>query len=169
VIDVGLVRFHMMELDKGGTPTGRVVAFSNSIVFQPSAGLFKQIPGASFAWHEASATVPRQADFTLVRKRLLEASEKVLSDYQDAIASQYRQMEKTGMLVSEKELQPRVALRLSSAAVEVTIRYPVDLQHAAEIDARMSRELVVTLEEEVSETQTPQVRVKTDVPAGGAR
>jgi len=169
VIDVGLVRFHMMELDKGGTPTGRVVAFSNSIVFQPSAGLFKQIPGTSFAWHEVSATVPRQADFTLVRKRLLEASEKVLRDYQDAIAGQYRQMEKTGMLVSEKELQPRVALRLSSAAVEVTIRYPVDLQHAAEIDARMSRELVVTLEEEVSETQTPQVRVKTDVPAGGAR
>jgi hypothetical protein len=44
VIDIGLVRFHLMEIGTSGTdsqPTGRVVAFSNSIVFQPAAGLFK--------------------------------------------------------------------------------------------------------------------------------
>ena len=163
VVDVGLVRFHMMELDTGGTPTGRVVAFSNSIVFQPAAGLFKQIPGTSFTWHEASATVPRQADFTQVRTRLLEAAENVLQQYRDDIARQYHLMEKTGMLVSEKGLRPRVNLRLSAAAVEVTIRYPVDLQHAAEIDARISRELVGVLEEESESRQpAPTVRVKAD-------
>jgi small-conductance mechanosensitive channel len=167
VVDVGLVRFHMMELDGGGTPTGRVVAFSNSIVFQPSSGLFKQIPGTSFAWHEVTATVPRQADFTAVRKRLLGAADNVLQDYLEGIARQYRHMEKTGMLVSEKGLGPRVELRLASTGVEVTIRYPVDLQHAAEIDARMSRELVTVLESE-SDSTTP-VRVKTDVPAGSKR
>ena len=169
VVDVGLVRFHMMELDTGGTPTGRVVAFSNSIVFQPAAGLFKQIPGTSFTWHEASASVSRQADFTQVRKKLLEAAESVLKDYRDDIARQYRVMEKTGMLVSEKGLRPRVNLRLSSAAVEVDVRYPVDLQHAAEIDARMSRELVLVLEEESeSSGPAPTVRVKADVPASGS-
>jgi small-conductance mechanosensitive channel len=170
VIDVGLVRFHMMEVDKSGTPTGRVVAFSNSIVFQP-AGLFRQIPGTSFAWHEVSAKVPREADFALVRRKLLDAAENSLRDYHDDIARQYRLMEKTGILISEKALRPRVDLRLSSAAVEVTIRYPVDLQHAAEIDARMSRELLVTLEgqSELSGTETPEVRVKKDVPAGEAR
>lgn len=163
VVDVGLVRFHMMELDTGGTPTGRVVAFSNSIVFQPAAGLFKQIPGTSFTWHEASATVPRQADFTQVRAKLLEAAENVLQQYRDDIARQYHLMEKTGMLVSEKGLRPRVNLRLSAAAVEVTIRYPVDLQHAAEIDARISRELVGVLEEESESRQpAPTVRVKAD-------
>jgi len=169
VIDVGLVRFHMMELDTAGTPTGRVVAFSNSIVFQPASGLFKQIPGTSFAWHEVTATVPRQADFTLVRKKLLDAADGVLRDYTDDIARQYRQMEKTGMLFSEKGLRPRVGLRLLSSGVEVTIRYPVDLQHAAEIDARMSRELVVTLEEETESEAAPKVSVKADVPAGGGR
>lgn len=167
VVDVGLVRFHLMELDSAGTPTGRVVAFSNSVVFQPASGLFKQIPGTSFAWHEVTATVPRQADFTAVRKRLLEAAESVLKDYLEDIERQYRQMEKTGMLVSEKALRPKVAVRLSSSSVEVTIRYPVDLQHSADIDARMSRELVTTLEEESD--STPPVRVKTDVPAGGKR
>lgn len=167
VVDVGLVRFHMMELDSAGTPTGRVVAFSNSVVFQPASGLFKQIPGTSFAWHEVTATVPRQADFTAVRKKLLEAAEGVLQDYLEDIARQYRQMEKTGMLVSEKALRPKVALRLSSSSVEVTIRYPVDLQHSADIDARMSRELVTTLEGE-ADSSTP-VRVKTDAPAAGKR
>lgn len=167
VIDVGLVRFHMMELDSAGTPTGRVVAFSNSIVFQPTAGLFKQIPGTSFAWHEVSATVPRQADFTAVRKNLMDAAESVLRDYHDDMARQFQQMEKTGLLVSEKGLRPKVALRLSSSGVEVTIRYPVDLQHGAEIDARMSRELVTILESESDSTSA--VRVKTDVPAGSTR
>ncbi len=167
VVDVGLVRFHMMELDSAGTPTGRVVAFSNSIVFQPTAGLFKQIPGTSFAWHEVTATVPRQADFTAVRKRLLEAAESVLQDYHNDIERQYRQMEKTGLVVAEKGLRPRVGLKLSSSGVEVTIRYPVDLQHGAEIDARMSRELVTALESE-SESASD-VRVNKDVPAGRAR
>jgi small-conductance mechanosensitive channel len=161
VVEVGLVRFHMMELDSAGTPTGRVAAFSNSIVFQPTSGLFKQIPGTSFAWHEVTATVPRQADFTAVRKKLLEAADSVLQDYRDDIARQYRLMEKTGMLMSEKGLPPRVELRLSSSGVEVTIRYPVDLQHGSEIDARMSRELMTTLEEESQSTMP--LQVKTDV------
>ncbi|MGH9735945.1 MAG: mechanosensitive ion channel family protein [Candidatus Acidiferrales bacterium] len=167
VVDVGLVRFHMMELDSAGTPTGRIVALSNSIVFQPTAGLFKQIPGTSFAWHEVTATVPRQADFTALRKKLLEAAENVLRDYHDDIARQFQQIEKTGLLVSEKGLRPKVALRLSSSGVEVTIRYPVDLQHGAEIDARMSRELVTILEGESDSTSA--VHVKTDVPAGSTR
>src|ERR1700756_4189037 len=49
VVDIGLVRMHIMELGgpNNAQPTGRVVAFSNSIVFQP-AGVFKQIPGTNF-------------------------------------------------------------------------------------------------------------------------
>ena len=58
VVEVGLVRIHLMELAGGGeSPTGRVVAFSNSIVFQPTSGLFKQIPGTSFLWHEVTLTL----------------------------------------------------------------------------------------------------------------
>jgi hypothetical protein len=35
-----------------------------------------------------------------------------------------------------------VQLRFSTSAVEAVVRYPVQLQHAAEIDERMSRELL---------------------------
>src|SRR5258707_15767020 len=40
VVDIGLVRIHVMELGGPGDaqPTGRIVALSNSIVFQPTAG-----------------------------------------------------------------------------------------------------------------------------------
>jgi hypothetical protein len=113
-----------------------------------------------------TATVPRQADFTAVRKRLLEAADRVLQDYLEDIERQYRQMEKTGMLIQEKALRPKVALRLSSSSVEVAIRYPVDLQHSADIDARMSRELVTTLESESDSTAPVQVRADVDSGCG---
>jgi hypothetical protein len=35
-----------------------------------------------------------------------------------------------------------VQLRFSASGVEALIRYPVQLQHAAEIDERISRELL---------------------------
>jgi ABC-type glycerol-3-phosphate transport system permease component len=49
VIEVGVFRLYLMEL--GGTPpdlhpTGRIVVFSNSVLFQPQA-FYKQFPGAA--------------------------------------------------------------------------------------------------------------------------
>jgi small-conductance mechanosensitive channel len=146
VIEIGLVRFHVMELGAGATPTGRVVAFSNSIVFQPSAGLFKQIPGASFAWHQVTLTVPRDADFGLMNKHLVDAVERVLGDYREQIEAVYQKMEKTGILISDRGLRPQLEFHLTGNGVEETIRYPVELQHATEIDARVSRELLAVLE-----------------------
>lgn len=171
VIDIGLVRFHMMELGGGATPTGRVVAFSNSIVFQANVGLFKQIPGASFAWHQVTLTVPREADFALIKKSLVGAVEEVLGDYQKDIEHAYGEMEKTGILMSERGLRPRLELHLTTAGIEATIRYPVDFQHASDIDARVSRELLNTLERD-SKLQTPagpSIHLKTDVPEAATK
>ncbi len=167
VIDIGLVRFHVMELGAGATPTGRVVAYSNAIVFQPTAGLFKQIPGAAFAWHEVTLSLPRDADFGAIKKNLLGAVENVLRDYHDQIESVYRQMEKTGILMPERGLRPRLELHLTPGGIDATIRYPVDLQQASDIDARVSRELLNALERD-SKLQTPEgpaIHLKTDVPA----
>ncbi|HEY6465330.1 MAG TPA: hypothetical protein VIY69_05020, partial [Candidatus Acidoferrales bacterium] len=167
VIDIGLVRFHMMELGAGGTPTGRVVAFSNSIVFQANAGLFKQIPGASFAWHQVTLTVPREADFGLIKKSLVGAVENVLRDYQTELEHAYGEMEKTGILMSQRQLHPLLELHLTTGGIEATIRYPVDFQHASDIDARVSRELLNTLERD-SKLRTPagpSIQLKTEVPA----
>jgi small-conductance mechanosensitive channel len=167
VIDIGLVRFHLMELGAGATPTGRVVAFSNSVVFQPTAGLFKRIPGASFAWHQVTLTVPRETDLGSLKKNLLGAVEVALHDYRGEIERLYGEMEKRGILFSEYELQPQLDLHLTAAGVEATIRYPVDLGHATDIDARVSHELLTALEHD-SKLQTaggPEIRLKTDITA----
>jgi small-conductance mechanosensitive channel len=171
VIDIGLVRLHLMELGGGADgPTGRVVAFSNSIVFQPTAGLFKQIPGTNFVWHEITLTLSPDTDYNSVKQRLLEAVGAVLADYHEEMERQNREMEKTVISMSGNGLRPNLQLRFTSSAVEATIRFPVDLQHAAETDERVSRELLKALDREpkfkLAGSASPSMRLRTDLAPG---
>lgn len=149
VIDIGLIRLHLMEV--GGTetdrqPTGRVVVFSNAVVFQPTASFFKQIPGTSFLWHEVSLTLAPNSDYALAEKRILGAVEKVYADYHDRIEQQYREMERT-LNIATKVPKPRSRLRLTQSGLEVVIRFPVELESAMEIDDRITREVLRALEQ----------------------
>jgi small-conductance mechanosensitive channel len=145
VIDLGLVRLHLMELGGDGRsgPTGRVVAFANSIVFQASGGVFKQIPGVNLAWHEITLTLPEASDYSAFKEKLAEAANRVISDYREDIARQEREIQKTtSSTKAAGEVQAQVQLKFSAASVDAVVRYPVQLQRAAEIDERMSRELL---------------------------
>ena len=144
VIDLGLIRMHLMELNPQGPlgATGRVVAFANSIVFQSSGGLFKQIPGVNFAWHEATVSLPAGCDYVAVKDRLLTAVSDIVKDYRDDIVRQTRQIEKTTASSSVGDATPQVQLHFSAAGVEALVRYPVQLQRVAEIDERVSKELM---------------------------
>jgi len=144
VIDLGLVRLHLMELSGQGSmsPTGRVVAFANSIIFQASGGLFKQIPGINLAWHEITATLPTGADYAALKTKLFEAVSNVLKDYQDDILRQTQEIQRTAASHGRGDAQPQVQLRFSASGVDALVRYPVELQHAAEIDERVSREVL---------------------------
>jgi small-conductance mechanosensitive channel len=150
VVDIGLVRFHLLELVSGGgkTPSGRVVAFSNSIVFQPTAGLFKQIPGTNFVWHEIALTLSSDSDYGSAQERLLEAVEAVFSEYREEMERQYRHMEKTLSASPMAALRPISRFRLTQSSLEVVIRYPVDLMHSTEIDDLMTRELLKAIDRE---------------------
>lgn len=144
VIELGLVRMHLMELSGQGSlsPTGRVVAFANSIIFQASGGLFKQIPGINLAWHEITLTLPAGCDYAAIKARLMEAVTHVIEDYRDDILRQTQEIQKTASSSIAGDAQPQVQLRFSAAGVDALVRYPVQLQHAAEIDERVSRELL---------------------------
>ena len=144
VIDLGLVRLHLMELSGEGSmsPTGRVVAFANSIIFQASGGLFKQIPGVNFAWHEITLSLPPGADYPKMKDRLVQAVTNVIKDYREDILRQTREIQKTASSNAAGDAQPQVQLHFSASGVEALVRYPVQLQHAAEIDERVSRELL---------------------------
>jgi small-conductance mechanosensitive channel len=150
VIELGLVRLHLMELSANGPlgPTGRVVAFANSIVFQTSGGIFKSIPGVNLAWHDITLTLPDNADFTKLKERLIAAANAVLGDYREDFANQAREIQKTTVTAQNSgEAQAQVQLRFSSASVEAIVRYPVPLQRAGEIDERVSRELLGVIRE----------------------
>ena len=58
------------------------------------------------------------------------------------MARQTREIQKTTALHSGGEAQAQVQLRFSASGVEALVRYPVQLQQAAEIDERISRELL---------------------------
>jgi small-conductance mechanosensitive channel len=141
VIDLGLVRLHLMELGPQHGPTGRVVAFANSVVFQASGGIFKQIPGVNLAWREMSLAIPDDGDPNAIKQRLLDAAHRVLDDYRDDLERQTRELRKTSSSSAAEDAQAHVQLRFSAGSVDAIVRYPVPLQRAAEVEERMSRAL----------------------------
>jgi len=143
VIDLGLVRMYLMELGGKGTlgPTGRVVAFANSVVFQVASGLFKQIPGVNVSWREVVLKLPVGGDYVAVKEQLLAAVTLALTDYHDEILRQTREIQRTTLSDSPADAHPRVQLQYSASGVEAHVRYPVNLRHAAEIDERVTEAL----------------------------
>jgi hypothetical protein len=144
VIELGLVRLHLMEIGGHGQlgPTGRVVAFANSIVFQVASGLFKQIPGVNFAWHELSLILPAGIDYVTAKDKLMTAVTTALKDSREEFLRQTKEIERTTAASFSGDSQPRVQLNFAGAGIEARIRYPVHLSNAAEIDDRVSQELI---------------------------
>jgi len=140
VIDLGLVRMHLMELNTQGPlgPTGRVVAFANLIVFQASGGLFKQIPGVNISWHEMTLTLPVVKDYAALKDRLLAAVGSVSSRYRDEITRQTREIQRSTAAASVEDATPHVQMHLADGRMQALIRYPVHREHAAEIDEQVS-------------------------------
>jgi small-conductance mechanosensitive channel len=147
VMDIGLIRLHLMELAGAGNsmqPTGRVVVFSNSIVFQPTASFFKQIPGTNFVWHEVKLTLAPESDIHMAESRLLGAVEKVYETYKKEIEHEHRQMQQS-LNMRVPIPKPVSRLQLAQGGLEVVIRYPLLLGNAAEVDDHITRELLNAL------------------------
>jgi small-conductance mechanosensitive channel len=163
VIEIGLFRIYLMEL--GGNkadlhPTGRVVVFSNSVLFQPSA-FYKQLPGSDYVWHEVALTLTPESDPDLAEQRLLAAVQHVFADYKEAVETQHAQISRS-LHVDMGRPEPEGRLRFMDAGLEFIVRYPVELHHAAEIDERITRELLKVINHEpdlkVIAAGTPRIR-----------
>jgi small-conductance mechanosensitive channel len=147
VMDLGLVRMHLIEYHdrEPRGPTGRVVAFPNLIVFQATAGLFKQIPGISLSWHEMTLPLPTVSDYEALKKQLLDAVSAVIEDYRGEIERQNREVQ--GMSVSPRgsDASASVQMHIVDGRMQAQIGYPVHSQHAAEIDERVSQAVLKVL------------------------
>ncbi len=148
VVDIGLIRIQLMELGGVGTdrqPTGRIVVFSNAIVFQPAASFFKQIPGTNFGWHEVTLILSPDSDYGHAEKRIFGAVESVYAQYREPMEKQAQEVERTFAL-GLKVPQPNCHLRFTQVGLEVVIRYPLDLENSSEIDDQITRQLLEELE-----------------------
>lgn len=174
VVEIGLVRLHLMEIGKGsgGTPTGRMVVFSNSVVFQPTAGLFKQIPGTRFDWHEITLTLAADSDYHQVEKRLTNAVAAVFENYRERMERQHRSMEKSLGPLPVNSLHPETRLRLQQGGLEVVIRYPVELDEANKIDDRIAREVLDAINKpprlKLVGAGTPNIQAASEANAAGS-
>ena len=144
VVDIGLVKLSLMEL-AGNTndrqPTGRVVVFSNAIVFQPSGNFFKQIPGTNFVWNEVTLTLSPDCDYRLAEKRLLEAVEGVFARYRESIQRQYIAAEQS-LNMSIDALKPQARLQLTRDGLTITLRYPAETRGALQTADEVARRLL---------------------------
>jgi small-conductance mechanosensitive channel len=152
VIYIGLVKLSLMEL--GGTgnhlePTGRVVVFSNSIVFQPTGNFFKQAPGTHFVWNEVRLTLAPDVDYRLAEKRLLDAVDEVFARYRDRVMRDYRHLERDLNIMLETP-KPQSRLHLSQNGLEIVIRYPAETYSAPQITDEISRRLLDAINREPS-------------------
>jgi small-conductance mechanosensitive channel len=151
VVDIGLIRIHLMELssaESDAQPTGRVVAFSNAVVFQPGAAFFRQIPDTNFIWHQITLILAPESNYQEVEKRLMEAVNSVFSKYKDALESQRERVERSLATSTLKTFSPQSRLYLTQTGLEVVIRYPLELEKSSEIDDLITRALLDAIERE---------------------
>jgi small-conductance mechanosensitive channel len=147
VIDLGLVRLHLMEIGPDGQETGRVVVFSNAVLFQPTANFFKQLPGSNVTWHRVQLTLSPGSDYRLAETRLMESVEAVFAKYRDAMEAQHQRLSED-LSLQMGHFRPHSQLRLTDSGLEMTIRFPVPLDRAATIDDEVTRNLLEAIARE---------------------
>lgn len=140
VVEVGLVRFYMVELVGSGTElhsTGRVAVFANSILFQTGTPIYKQIPGTEYAWHELTAKLGSGADVAATSQAVLAVVNGVYQTYADKIAQQHQEVESSmGTALPAPKVECR--LQLVEGGLQYVVLFPVLIGQAAEADQRIA-------------------------------
>ncbi len=149
VIDVGIARFYMMELAGSGTelkPTGRVVVFSNAVLFQAGTPLYKQMPGAGYVWHELIVKLTDTANYKVVCEAIMTKIRAVYDGYRSKIEQQHQVVQNW----MQAAIDPPVIesrLQLSGGGFQLWTRFPVQIKQASETDERLIQALMELMAE----------------------
>lgn len=144
VIDISLVRLYLIELAGTGIdlyPTGRVVVLSNSVLFQPTIPLFKQIPGTEYAWHEVMLTLTPGANHKAAQEKLLQAVTEVYEQYRAGFERAQGYIERRNE-VQLKAPSPETRLQFGDAGLELMVRYPVEIRNESVMDEQVTRKVL---------------------------
>jgi small-conductance mechanosensitive channel len=158
VLEIGLFKLALMELTNdanGRQPTGRVVVFPNSIVYQTNGNFFNQLPGSHYLWNEMRLTLAPDCDYRLAEQRVMEVVGAVFTRYRDSIQRDYHNIE-GGLNIRFESPRPFSRLQLSEVGIEVVVRYPVPLQTTAQAVDEISRRLIDAINREPGLRLVPQ-------------
>lgn len=147
VVDIGLVRLYLMELAGTGVdlyPTGRIVVFSNSVLFQTGTPLFKQIPGTEYSWHEVVVTIAPDGNHKAAQEKLIAVVNGVYAGYQKEIQRQHADIERR-VDIQVAAPKPEARLQFADAGLELLVRYPVEIRRAPDIDEEMTRKVIESI------------------------
>jgi small-conductance mechanosensitive channel len=150
VIDISLVRLYLMELAGTGIdlfPTGRVVVFSNSVLFQATTPLFKQIPGTEYAWHEVAFNLTPGGNHKLAQEKLFQAVNAVHDEYREGFERQRSFIERR-IEVQLKTPSPETRLQFGDTGLELVVRYPVEIRNEAITDEQVTRKVLEVIQSE---------------------
>ena len=154
VIDISLVRLYLMELAGTGIdlfPTGRVVVFSNSVLFQATTPLFKQIPGTEYAWHEVVFNLAPGGNHKLAQEKLFQAVNAIHDQYREGFERQQGFIERR-IEVQLKAPSPETRLQFGDNGLELLVRYPVEIRNESVTDEQVTRKVLEVIQTE-SEVQ----------------
>lgn len=144
VIDVGLVRFYLMELAGSGpqlNPTGRVAVFSNAVLFLAGTPLYKQVPGTGYAWHELTVKLADAAEYKMVSDAVMKEIGTIYEEYRPSIERQHHVMQNwMQSSIDAPEIESR--LLLTGGVFQLWARFPVQISHAAETDEKITHALL---------------------------
>jgi small-conductance mechanosensitive channel len=144
VIDVGLVRFYVMELAGSSTelnPTGRIAVFSNAVLFQAGTPLYKQLPGTGYAWHELIVRLTDSADYRTVCAAIVQVVQTAYQKYRDRIVREHDSVQNwMQTTIDSPEIQSR--LQFSAGVFQFWVRFPVEIRGAAQTDEQITRALL---------------------------
>jgi len=152
VIDVGLVRLYIMELAGPAVdlyPTGRIVVFSNSVLFQAATPLFKQLPGTDYTWHEVALDLAPSGNHKAVEQKVSAAVSSIFEKYRPSLERQ------TGYVEGHMEFQlkspaPESKLQFTDTGLELLVRYPVELRKESETDDLITRTLIDLIDQDAA-------------------
>jgi small-conductance mechanosensitive channel len=151
VIDVGLVRFYIMELAGSGTElhsTGRVAVFSNSVLFQAGTPLYKQLPGTEYVWHELVVKLSITEDYQNAADAMLNAIKEIYNPYRSRIEVQHRRLE---AWMDSTVVAPGIESRLQlvdAGGLELSVRFPVERDDATNVDQKITHSVLTLLSED---------------------
>ena len=143
VVEMGLVRFYMMELAGAGAElhaTGRIAVFANSVLFQTGTPLYKQIPGTNYAWHEVTVKLKPGAQHEPAMRMIRAAVEEVYATYRERIEQQHATTE---VWMDTSLPAPKIETRLQFAgALQFSVLYPVPLSNLAATDEAVIQKIL---------------------------